>query len=81
MQSFGVNVDDDTAAAIRDLRQREDADGNVEIVSRSQVIREILSLGLVCEDAISNSDIAVETQRDKEAFTRQAIIERVRDEQ
>jgi hypothetical protein len=80
MQSFGVNVDDDVAEQIKALRQRETADGSTEIVSRSQVIRELLALGLVAERTIDSSDVAVDSQRDKEALVRQAIIERVREE-
>lgn len=80
MQSFGVNVDDDVAEQIKALRQREAADGTTEIVSRSQVIRELLALGLVAERTIDSSDVAVDSQRDKEALVRQAIIERVREE-
>lgn len=80
MQSFGVNVDDDVADQIKALRQRESADGTTEIVSRSQVIRELLALGLVAERTLDSSEAAVESQRDKEALVRQAIIERVRDE-
>lgn len=80
MQSFGVNVDDDVADQIKALRQRESADGTTEIVSRSQVIRELLALGLVAERSLDSSEAAVESQRDKEALVRQAIIERVRDE-
>ncbi len=80
MQSFGVNVDDDVADQIKALRQRESADGTTEIVSRSQVIRELLALGLVAENVLDSSEVAVDSQRDKEALVRQAIIERVRDE-
>jgi hypothetical protein len=80
MQSFGVNVDDDVADQIKALRQRESADGTTEIVSRSQVIRELLALGLVAENVLDSSEAAVDSQRDKEALVRQAIIERVRDE-
>jgi len=80
MQSFGVNVDDDVADQIKALRQRESADGTTEIVSRSQVIRELLALGLVAENVLDSSGAAVDSQRDKEALVRQAIIERVRDE-
>jgi hypothetical protein len=80
MQSFGVNVDDDVADQIKALRQREAADGTTEIVSRSQVIRELLALGLVAERTLDSSEAAVDSQRDKEALVRQAIIERVRDE-
>lgn len=80
MQSFGVNVDDDVADQIKALRQREAADGTTEIVSRSQVIRELLALGLVAERTLDSSEAAVESQRDKEALVRQAIIERIRDE-
>jgi hypothetical protein len=80
MQSFGVNVDDDVADQIKALRQRESADGTTEIVSRSQVIRELLALGLVAERTLDSSEAAVDSQRDKEALVRQAIIERVRDE-
>lgn len=80
MQSFGVNVDDDVAEQIKALRQRETADGSTEIVSRSQVIRELLALGLVAERTIDSSDVAVDSQRDKEALVRQSIIERVREE-
>ena len=80
MQSFGVNVDDDVADQIKALRQREAADGTTEIVSRSQVIRELLALGLVAENVLDSSGAAVDSQRDKEALVRQAIIERVRDE-
>jgi hypothetical protein len=80
MQSFGVNVDDDVADQIKSLRQRESADGTTEIVSRSQVIRELLALGLVAENVLESTEAAVDSQRDKEALVRQAIIERVRDE-
>jgi len=80
MQSFGVNVDDDVADQIKALRQRESADGTTEIVSRSQVISELLALGLVAENVLDSSEVAVDSQRDKEALVRQAIIERVRDE-
>ena len=80
MQSFGVNVDDDVADQIKALRQREAADGTTEIVSRSQVIRELLALGLVAERTLDSNEVAVDSQRDKEALVRQAIIERVRDE-
>mgnify|MGYP002760596118 FL=1 len=80
MQSFGVNVDDDVADQIKALRQREAADGTTEIVSRSQVIRELLALGLVAERTLDSSEAAVDSQRDKEALVRQAIIERARDE-
>lgn len=80
MQSFGVNVDDDVADQIKALRQRESADGTTEIVSRSQVIRELLALGLVAENVLESTEAAVDSQRDKEALVRQAIIERVRDE-
>jgi len=80
MQSFGVNVDDDVADQIKALRQRESADGSTEIVSRSQVIRELLALGLVAENVLESSETVIDSQRDKEALVRQAIIERVRDE-
>lgn len=80
MQSFDVNVDDDVADQIKALRQREAADGTTEIVSRSQVIRELLALGLVAERTLDSSEAAVDSQRDKEALVRQAIIERVQHE-
>jgi len=44
------------------------------------VIRELLALGLVAERTLDSSEAAVDSQRDKEALVRQAIIERVQHE-
>jgi hypothetical protein len=76
MQSFGVNVDDDVADKIE--ARRTDDDGNIR--SRSAVIRELLAMGLAADDVIADSDLDLDSPRDKQALIRQALVDRLDDE-
>lgn len=81
MQSFGVNVDDDTADRIEDRRITTDADGSRAVLPRSEVVRELLRLGLVAAEAFEKTDTEIPSGRPQEAFLRQAIFDQVADEQ
>jgi hypothetical protein len=78
VQNFGVNVDDDVAQQIERLRTRADDDAAApEIVSRSQVIRELIDIGLLAESILDESDEELETHADKRELVRQALLARV----
>jgi hypothetical protein len=79
MQNFGVNVSDDVAQQIERLRNRADDGEEPDIVSRSQVIRELIDIGLLAETVLDESaeDLELDEHADKRELVRQALIERL----
>lgn len=73
-KKYGVLIDDSAASYIEDQRIRFDSQtGEREILKRSPVIRELLSLGIVANKIIENSELDLEHGRPREAFVRQAL--------
>jgi hypothetical protein len=77
MQSFGINVEDDTASRIEDRRIVETPEGDREIVSRSEVCNHLLRLGLVAAETLDEAPFEVPEGRAREAMVRQAVLDQV----
>ena len=80
MESFGVNVDDSVAERIEDKRVRITDEGEREIVSRSQVVNELLRVGLAADEIIEDAPLDLPRGRGREAFIRQAVIDALDEE-
>jgi metal-responsive CopG/Arc/MetJ family transcriptional regulator len=75
MEKFGVSLDDDLAARVERRRVREDAESGHEIVSRSQVVRDLVSLGLAAESVMERAEgLDLGRGHPREAFVRQALL-------
>jgi hypothetical protein len=75
MKTFGANLEDSQAEAIEELRPRPNPEtGEMQIASRSQVVREQVAIGLAITDLIERSDLDLDPGRDRVAFARQAVL-------
>lgn len=74
-KKFGVSVDDATAGEIENLRIRTDPETDErEIVPRSEVVQELLGVGLAATKLIESSELDLDPGRPREAFVRQAVL-------
>lgn len=71
-RSFGVSMDDDMADRIEESLEYGD--------DRSERIRALAGDGLVIEDALDDLGYEFDTDRDRRAFVRQALLDRGRRE-
>lgn len=76
MPTFGVNVDDATKGYVEEERVRRDPEtGETDIVSRSQVIQELVRIGIAADKIIDQSEeLDLDHGRPRESFVRQAVL-------
>lgn len=72
---FGVSVPDDLADDIERLRRTEDADGRPVTRPRSDVVRELVRIGLAATEVIEEAeDFDLDPGRPRETWVRQAAL-------
>jgi predicted methyltransferase len=77
VEKFGVSLDEETAQRVEQVRVRGDV-RNREVVSRSEAMQELVSLGLVATDVIERTEgLDLDHGRSREAFVRQALLNEI----
>ena len=80
-EQFGWSTDDQTASRVEERRVRRDPEtGERSIVPRSQVVTDLVRIGLAASEVIESADVDLDPGRPREALVRQALLNELRRE-